>query len=1762
MLTNLFWRMVRAASKRQRRMFARPSNVRDAVFADHPRLHQLEPRQLMSAEMDVLGNLLSIASGDATPSLNDHTHFNTAHLTGGTVTRTFTIKNLGDTQLNLVGSPVVEIIGTNASDFTVVLQPGAAVDPAGSVTFDVTFDPSAIGSRTATVRIANDDSDESLYEFAISGTGTNAEVDIQGNSTSIADDDVTPAVTDFTDFRQVPVSSTATSSVTRTFTIRNTGTTDLTLTGSPRVTISGAHAADFTVTTQPSTATIAASGSTTFIITFNPSAAGLRTATVTVATDDADESTYNFDIQGTGIETTTAGSGLQIATLVEGTGTGAAVGDGLSVRYTGYLTTGVQFDSNVGGNLFNFVLGGGTVIQGWDQGLVGLKYGEKRTLVIPSALGYGSAGSGANIPPNAVLIFEVERIAPEISVGSPQATVIPIDDGDTTPSTADHTDFGSVTLGDGVVQWTFRITTTGALNLTGNPRVAISGADASAFTVVAQPTTPLMPGSGQSTATRDFAITFNPTKLGAHNATVSIANDDSDENPYNFSITGTGIAQRLEGAVEDIDFVVTHEMLNDAMKETGTSGYRVESVQAGQLFKNGVLVEPGVTLITAGQSLTWRPPANANHTQAAFTVIAHNGSATVGNAEAIRVEITAIDDAPTGAIDDITLTNGADQVISLASLFNDADITGTIARILTSLGAIDVHLFDGVAPLNVANFLNYANGGDWVNTIIHRVAKDVLAQGGAFKPVVPFSHIAVDPAVVNEFNYSNQRGTISMAKTNNQPDSATSEWFFNIGDNADTFDNLNGGSTVIGEVLGNGMSIVDIMNNTPVFTDGGANTQVPLIDFTGTLVDSNWIKVLSVSTISNLSFSIVGNTNPDLVTASLDGGSLELDMPQGVAGSSDITIRATDLTGETVDVTFTVNVVGVGVVAIDNEAAEPTQTDPADLGKFRITRGGPTTEPLTINYTITGTAANGIDYLEIELQAIIPAGESFIDIDILPLIDESNEGIESVVLTLGSGEYVITEESEATLSIFDDRPIVSVVATDAAAAETNTGQPANTGLYTITRTGSTAEALTVNFTITGTAGNGTDYSQITQSVIIPIGQSSVTVSVNPANDALNEFDETAILTLSSNDFYVVGEDNDATVTITDNEAVLLGIEAIDNLLTEVPTNGGTFRITRTGPTTSALVVKFTRGGTATFGPAGDYTFSVDGVNLTTTTVTIPAGSSFVDVNVNVIDDTKPDINESVTMTLATGTGYVLPVVASRVASMTIVDDEPVVSITSVGFTGADAQAAETNEGETANRGVFRISRTGSLGSAMVVKFAKAGTAGTSEYTLVAGGIEIGTSVTIPAGVDHIDVFVNPTNDTLVEVDETVILTLAANTPYSLDPDLADQSASVTIADNEPFVSVASLGFNGADNLAGEGGNIGRFRISRTAAGPAISVNIKITGTAKRGVKATHDYFITVNGVLVTSNTIVIPNNATFIDVIVNTIDDITPEGGLDETVILTLGNATKNYKLDPDAADRTATVHIDDNEPVVSITALDAVAGEPGGSANTGKFRISRTGPLNQNLEVTYKITGTATGGTDYVKLLTKIIIPAGLTFVDIELQPLADSLGEATETVTLSLVAQTKVYGLEQTAASATVQISDGTTDPGPDLVILSMSQSPKTFFLSKNNSNMSVSAVVRNQGNASTGVSSQVRVLLSADRTASGDDIEMGILNLGVLAPGASATVSGGMNIFGLGLVSPDDIGAYYIILVADVNNAVNEAIETNNNFASFAPNVLVLL
>jgi cyclophilin family peptidyl-prolyl cis-trans isomerase len=287
------------------------------------------------------------------------------------------------------------------------------------------------------------------------------------------------------------------------------------------------------------------------------------------------------------------------------------------------------------------------------------------------------------------------------------------------------------------------------------------------------------------------------------------------------------------------------------------------------------------------------------------------------------------DDAPfvnQGIADVSVAPNASPTTISLANVFGDPNLVNNIVRLNTSLGNVDVELEDTATPQTVANFLNYVNSGRYNNSIIHRSVPGFVEQGGGFAlgadGTLNPTHITTDPAVPNEPGISNVRGTIAMAKVGNDPNSATSEFFFNLSDsNASNLDSQNGGFTVFGHVVNNTMSAVDAMAGLPTFNlhdAGGIFTDVPLRNTpagtTETVSSVNGSNAVLISQASlwrqrdQLTFT-ASSSNMGLVTTAItNGNQLTLTYVPNQTGTSTITVVATDRNGVSTVTTFQVTV--------------------------------------------------------------------------------------------------------------------------------------------------------------------------------------------------------------------------------------------------------------------------------------------------------------------------------------------------------------------------------------------------------------------------------------------------------------------------------------------------------------------------------------------------------------------------------------------------------------------------------------------------------------------------------------------------------------------------------------------------------------------------------------------------------------------------------------------------------------------------------------
>jgi hypothetical protein len=520
-------------------------------------------------EMDILGDGVSIADGHSTPSLYDHTEFGSVGVSSGTQQRVYYVSNVsGAGTLNLTGSPRVVVGGANAADFTVTSQPSASVAMGETSSFSVLFNPSAPGLRTATLSIANNDSNENPYNFSIQGTGIGA-----------------PTVTSI-----FPASgSTAGGTI---VTITGTG-----LTGATAVTIGGNPATvvvpvDDTIVT--ATVPAGTAGLADVVVT---AIGGSGTGTglfryaqpMTMRTDNAlggwtnNTTSFTVGTEGASFNTNSWSGPEGPAEIVDGDTTAGSKYLNYKDSHVGVIVSPQAGSANIA--VTRLVAWTANDSEGRDPAGYAL-YGSALTLndstpgTIYSGLGttYPLISSGSITLPSSrnvqaipvtfnnstpyasyILIFtstkpdtfdvvqdpgrtQVSEVQfsgtpvpmPEIAVSGNGTSIT---DGDTSPSTTDHTDFGGTGVSVGSLQRTFTVQNTGPVNvnLSGSPRVTIAGTNAADFTVTTQPASPVAP-AGSTT----FTITFDPSASGLRTATVSIASNDVDENPFDFSIQGTG----------------------------------------------------------------------------------------------------------------------------------------------------------------------------------------------------------------------------------------------------------------------------------------------------------------------------------------------------------------------------------------------------------------------------------------------------------------------------------------------------------------------------------------------------------------------------------------------------------------------------------------------------------------------------------------------------------------------------------------------------------------------------------------------------------------------------------------------------------------------------------------------------------------------------------------------------------------------------------------------------------------------------------------------------------------------------------------------------------------------------------------------------------------------------------------------------------------------------------------------------------------------
>jgi uncharacterized delta-60 repeat protein len=439
---------------------------------------------------------------------------------GSNITQSFTVRNTGTAPLTGLA---LSKAGTNTADFTLGALAVTTLNPGENTTFDVTFIPTAMGSRSAILRVASSDADENPFDINLSGTGLATEIVVeQPVGTNVSDGGSKS-------FGSVLLGSSAS----LTFTIKNIGNLDLT---GLSITKDGANADEFTITAAPTAPVTGPAGSTTFTVQFTPTALGSRSAAIHIASNDADENPYDIQLTGAGTSPEVvveypAGTGLQdgvSVVTISATNVGSVGNITVTLRNTGTATlTGISISKD-GDHSGDFGVSTPATV---------LNAGSSTTFTVsfmPTALGTRTAAihiTSNDLDENP---FDIQLTAtatsPEIDVEQPAGSGLV--DGVST------IDYGPVNVGSSLLK-TYTVRNTGTSSLT-SLSLSKAGTNSTLFTVSSLGSATLAAG-----ASTTFTVSYAPNVVGSHSAIIRLASSDLDENPFDIGVTGSGTAPEI-----------------------------------------------------------------------------------------------------------------------------------------------------------------------------------------------------------------------------------------------------------------------------------------------------------------------------------------------------------------------------------------------------------------------------------------------------------------------------------------------------------------------------------------------------------------------------------------------------------------------------------------------------------------------------------------------------------------------------------------------------------------------------------------------------------------------------------------------------------------------------------------------------------------------------------------------------------------------------------------------------------------------------------------------------------------------------------------------------------------------------------------------------------------------------------------------------------------------------------------------------------------
>ena len=741
---------------------------------------------------------------------------------------------------------------------------------------------------------------------------------------------------------------------------------------------------------------------------------------------------------------------------------------------------------------------------------------------------------------------------------------------------------------------------------------------------------------------------------------------------------------------------------------------------------------------------------------------------------------------------------------------------------------------------------------------------------------------------------------------------------------------------------------------------------------------------------------------------------------------------------------------------------------------------------VTVDYVVTGTASgSGTDYTLADDTLTISAGATSGTITIAGIVDDGLDELnETVIVTLSNpSNATLGSDSVHTYTITDNDnpPVVDFNITSSTGAESVSSKA-----LTVDLSAASSQTVTVDFAVTGTAtGSGTDYTLANNTLTISAGATSGTITIaSIINDALDEANETVVVTLSNPSNATLGSDDVHTYTITDND----NPPVVD--FNETSSNGNesvsskALTVDLSAASGQDVTVDYAVTGTAT-GSGTDYT-------LANGTATIAAGSTSTTITIgSIVDDSLDEANETIIVTLSSPNNATLGSDDAHTYTITDNDNPPVVDFELTSSSGAESVSTKA----------VTVNLSAVSAQNVTVNYAVTGTATGSgtDYTLADASLTINAGST--TGTITIAGIVN---DGVTEGSETVILTLSSPSNATLG---SDNVHTFTIL--EP-VGDRNISFADATSSGAESSSSKAIAINLSAtSGQDVTVNYAVTGTA---TGSGTDYTL-ANG----TATIAAGSTSTTIT-IGSIINDSLDE--LNETVVITLSNPSN-----ADAGSilvHTYTINDNDNPPVVDFNTTSSSGAE---SVSSKSLTVDLSAASGQDVTVNYAVTGTATGsGTDYSLANGTLTISAGATSGTIDISSIIDdSIDEANETVIVTLSSPSNA-----TLGSDSVHTYTITDNDNPPVIDFNATSSSGAESVSSADLTVDLSAV--------SGQSVTVNYAVTGTATGSGTDYTLANGTLTISAGASSGTITIGSIVND----SIDEANETVIVTLSSPNNA----------------------